>query len=262
MKKKILAICLVAIVAVTAIAGATLAYFTDTDTQVNTFTVGNVKIDLFEDFNSAKLNLVPAVIYTNAETGETVYRNTIEKEVYVTNTGLEEAFVRVHIALPAFTRNNESIDVFSLLNDKTTAEDGLWIWGDNANSNYPESADELNTYADITIKGVPYKVYVLTYETALKSGETTYDAINKVYMDPATTNEEIEAWNTQYADEFGSPVWQCIYVVAEAVQADGFDDAVTALDTAFGKPGTYDIDWSAAPKGNAFKEWLSKDGTN
>ena len=57
MKKKILAICLVAIVAVTAIAGATLAYFTDTDTQVNTFTVGNVKIDLFEDFNSAKLKI-------------------------------------------------------------------------------------------------------------------------------------------------------------------------------------------------------------
>lgn len=48
MKKKLLTICLAAIVAVTAIAGASLAYFTDTDSEKNTFTVGNVKIDLIE----------------------------------------------------------------------------------------------------------------------------------------------------------------------------------------------------------------------
>lgn len=48
MKKKLLTICLAAIVAVTAIAGASLAYFTDTDTETNTFTVGNVKIELIE----------------------------------------------------------------------------------------------------------------------------------------------------------------------------------------------------------------------
>ena len=48
MKKKITAIFLcVALVAI-AIVGASLAYFTDTKTATNTFTVGNVKIDLTE----------------------------------------------------------------------------------------------------------------------------------------------------------------------------------------------------------------------
>ena len=48
MKKKLTAIFLcVALVAI-AVVGASLAYFTDTKSATNTFTVGNVKIDLLE----------------------------------------------------------------------------------------------------------------------------------------------------------------------------------------------------------------------
>lgn len=47
-KKKILTLCLVACLAITAIAGASLAYFTDTKSATNTFAVGNVSIDLIE----------------------------------------------------------------------------------------------------------------------------------------------------------------------------------------------------------------------
>ena len=48
MKKKLTAIFLcVALVAI-AVAGASLAYFTDTKSATNTFTVGNVKIELIE----------------------------------------------------------------------------------------------------------------------------------------------------------------------------------------------------------------------
>ena len=49
MKKKILALCLVVVLAVTAVTGVTLAYFTDTTEVVeNTFTMGKVKIELDE----------------------------------------------------------------------------------------------------------------------------------------------------------------------------------------------------------------------
>ncbi len=52
MKKKIVALCLCIALAVVAIGGATLAYFTDkTDAVTNTFTVGKVKIDLWETEN-------------------------------------------------------------------------------------------------------------------------------------------------------------------------------------------------------------------
>ena len=47
-KKKIITLALVAVIAVTAIASASIAYFTDTKTAKNTFTMGNVKIALDE----------------------------------------------------------------------------------------------------------------------------------------------------------------------------------------------------------------------
>ena len=48
MKKKITALCLCVALLAVAVVGASLAYFTDTKTATNTFTVGNVKIDLLE----------------------------------------------------------------------------------------------------------------------------------------------------------------------------------------------------------------------
>ena len=48
MKKKILALSMCIALAAIAIVGASLAYFTDTKSATNTFTVGNVKIELLE----------------------------------------------------------------------------------------------------------------------------------------------------------------------------------------------------------------------
>ena len=73
MKKRIVAICIVAIIAVTAVAGASIAYLTDTDSQTNVMTVGNVAIELNEwmrNENGSDLveyidpeTILPAVIY-------------------------------------------------------------------------------------------------------------------------------------------------------------------------------------------------------
>ena len=52
-KKKIISLCLAAVLTVTAVAGASLAYLTDTKDVENTFTVGRVKIDLVEQERSA-----------------------------------------------------------------------------------------------------------------------------------------------------------------------------------------------------------------
>ncbi len=61
MKKKLTAIFLcVALVAI-AIVGASLAYFTDTKSATNTFTVGNVKIDLIESGSTARVTTTPAI---------------------------------------------------------------------------------------------------------------------------------------------------------------------------------------------------------
>lgn len=91
-KKKILALALVAVIAVTAIAGASLAYFTDTKTAENTFTMGNVKIVLDE------------TDITNPE-GDRVTRNAydvypgavVTKDPIVHNTGKNGAYIRATV---------------------------------------------------------------------------------------------------------------------------------------------------------------------
>ena len=80
MKKKIVALCLCIALAVVAIGGATLAYFTDTPTaKVNTFTVGNVDIDLTEK-GDGNYTVTPGV---NIEKDPTVTVATTSEDCWV-----------------------------------------------------------------------------------------------------------------------------------------------------------------------------------
>lgn len=264
MKKKIISIALV-VAMIAIIAAGSFAYFTDKDAQTNTFTVGNVKIDLFEDFNTANLPLVPAVGKID-ENGYAMFENKIEKEVYVENTGAEKAYVRVQIAVPMI--NNETIGEngeaigwqapIRLGWSEFTCHQGQWNWGTELAANdKPEglinSGHQMNMY-NVKIDGVWYCVYVGTYETALDPEEITLDAIDTVYMPPEITQEDIA-----YFDEH-APGWNNVYVVAEAVQIDGFDDAFTALNTAFGEPGKYTVDFKAESQGQIQVERTGAEG--
>ena len=84
MKKKIAALCITAVLALTAVAGASLAYFTDKDQATNVFTVGSVDIELHEEFaEDAAKTLMPAT--GSAQDGS--LQNGVKKEVTVVNTG-------------------------------------------------------------------------------------------------------------------------------------------------------------------------------
>lgn len=89
MKKKILAICLVAALAATAAISGTLAYFTDEAEKENTFTVGNVDIELTE----------PNWDATGAAEAEDAYPGEpLAKDPTVTNKGANPCFVRVSVS--------------------------------------------------------------------------------------------------------------------------------------------------------------------
>ena len=263
MKKKVLTLCLVVALAATAIIGGTLAYFTDTDAQKNTFTTGNVAIDLFEDFGDNDKNgiehLVPAV--GSAQDG--TIKNAIEKEVYVQNTGSEKAYVRVHIAIPSVLLNGSSVnqDVKSnwplhFNSSKNSTVEGKWSWSNtNDASNWPASENDWNIYTT-TIDNVEYTVHVVTYKTALYQNDTTVDAIEQVYLGSDVTNEDITAIKKVLGDN-----WY-IYVAAEGAQAAGFDNAYDALNTAFGDPSdsnyTSKIDWKTV----SGKTWVDTASAN
>lgn len=231
MKKKILSLCLVLALAATAVVGGTLAYFSDTDAQKNTFTTGNVAIDLWEDFgnNDGIEELIPAV--GSAQDG--TLKNGIEKKVFVENTGSEEAYVRVHIAIPTLLDDgdpsfNASKNVLHFNYAPESVADGKWNWSKSADT---ATGDNWNYYT-ASINDVSYNVYVVTYESILASTNVTPDAISQVYLDSRTTNEDISNIKNAIGDE-----WY-IYVVAEGTQAAGFENAYDALNEAFGDPAT------------------------
>ena len=97
MKKKITAIFLcVALVAI-AVVGASLAYFTDTDSAKNTFTVGKVDITLVEKNADGTEFTQDQKLYPGTKT-----QNNIAKIVTVTNNeGSEDAWLWAEIWIPS-----------------------------------------------------------------------------------------------------------------------------------------------------------------
>ncbi len=243
-KRKLLSLALsLSMVAILAV-GGTLAYFTDTDAKVNTFTVGNIDIELVENFGDnnpeTPEELVPATGSAQAGT----LKNGVTKEVSVKNTGSKEAYVRVHIAIPNILDDGaETFDASANLlhfnYDKTSVGEGKWDWSKTTGAAYEGDWN----YYEQTIDGVLYNVYVVTYESKLAAGtETPEKAMHQVYLESTATQEDIEK-----ANETLGANWQ-ILVLAEGTQTDGFDDAYAALNTAFGVPGEYTVDWSGAVK--------------
>lgn len=220
MKRKILTLCLVLVLAVTAIGGATLAYFTDTDSKTNTFTVGKVDITLNDEFEQ-RSKLLPAI--GDGEGGAVTdddgkYLNAVDKIVSVTNNdGSEDAYVRVHIAVPS--------SLAELLILSATS--------DTAGQNWYDGQDTVVSYTT-EIDGVAYNVTCQTYSKKLAAGEKTTNVLEWVALASNATSEDMEAIQNGFN----------IIVLAEGVQATGFSDAYTALEEAFGTPDATENPWN------------------
>ena len=254
MKKKILALSLCVVMLAIAIVGGTLAYFTDTKSATNTFTVGNVKIDLIEQQKGAKgletFNQDKVLVPGKSNDG-----NAVSKIVTVKNTGNNDAWVWVDLKIPAYLVSNEyptdesknalhwnsygcfnveynSGDYWRLAvsdgivdnnhkvtdTDMVAVEDGLW--------------NDFKYVGKENIDGVEYVVIRTTMDKTLPKGKISLPCLAQVYMDwRVKTNAE----GTKFILPAGDPIsvdksWEII-VNAYAIQADGIanvEDAVAA----------------------------------
>lgn len=259
MKKKILVLCLVVALAVTAVIGGTLAYFTDTDNETNTFTAGGVNIALIEqqvneagtaleDFEQDQV-LMPIVGSAQGEKdkfGQPVAENYIDKMVTVTNTGTSAAWVRAYFAIPSALDDgfeesfNASMNILHFNFGNVVSENGVtttynnqWLWGSVAKPNHSGW-----NYFETTIDGVAYNVYYADYYKPLAAGETTEQFVSGVYLD---MNVDMNAQGqytitrkgvTTVIEDFNGSAKCPVFAVA--VQADGFDNAAEAVNAAFG----------------------------
>ena len=246
------------VLSLTMATAGTLAYLTDRDSEANVFTVGNVEIDLEEDFEQGA-TLFPGI--------------NIEKKPTITNTGSNDAWVWAEIAIPSALNDTTSASKNAIHFNMSAASvaDGLWNWWNGAD--YSEDAYFIRNEK---IDEIDYDVYVVLYETALKPGETTEEpVIYKVYLDPhvdidpdgnwaLVNNGEVTKldWNSE---DDGNPV---IYVSAYAMQTEGFanvKEAYAAYNTQWGDKGTEWGDPSAALAdtwdGTADTSWYNDNDT-
>ena len=224
MKKKLLALVLVVVLGITSVVGGTMAYLTDTDDAVNVMTLGNVYIEQIEQERGADGALVdfsqnkpayPAVGDTAwAETGVTVngteykvfsdgLKNVVDKIVTVKNTGKTSAYVRTIIAIEA--PEGDPNNLIHVNVNGTGLSHTSWV--------------------KTEINGEDYVISCFTYDEALDAGEISAPSLMQVFLDKKTTNEDCAA--------FGD-TWE-ILAFSQAVQAEGFDNAATALNEAFGE---------------------------
>ena len=259
MKKKILVLCLVVALAVTAVVGGTLAYFTDKDEATNTFTAGGVKIDLIEQqsnedhtgfvpYEGDKV-LMPIVGSAQGEkypNGQPKAANYIDKVVTITNTGKSDAWIRAYYAVPSALDDgfgesfNAGMNIlhgnfgnkFNEEGTLVTTYNKEWLWGSEAKPNHGGW-----NYFETTIDGVAYNVYYADYYKPLAAGATTEQFISGVYLDK---NVDMDAQGN-YIDPRHPGADLTILagtvkypVFAVAVQADGFDSAAEAVNAAFG----------------------------
>ena len=255
MKKKILALCLIVALAVTAVVGGTLAYFTDKDNATNTFTAGGVDIALIEqqvnedgtDLEAFEQNqvLMPIVGSAQGEKddfGQPVAENYIDKMVTIKNTGKSDAYVRAYFAIPSALDDgfeesfNASMNIlhFNFGNkDGVSTYNNQWLWGSVAKPNHSGW-----NYFETTIDGVAYNVYYADYYKPLAAGETTEQFVSGVYLDK---NVDMNAQGqytitrngvTSVIEGFNGSAKCPVFAVA--VQADGFDSVDAAVTAAFG----------------------------
>ena len=265
MKKKITAIFLcVALVAI-AVVGASLAYFTDTKSATNTFTVGNVKIDLIEsrfhregNDNSGDSSIPdPTHKVTDADgmkyvkTGHTMFTNdeikadaktyaadylavkglnmvpgrNFAKCPYVVNTGANDAYVRIRVMIP----HDGDVDNGGIINAQwcsSATSTGEFQQGANG-ENWP--VIKANGYTDE--KGLKYDVYTFTRTKPLEAGAMTeWNVWNFVGIGKDVTNADIEkAIKNGVITETNGTMTLNVLVEADAIQSEGFTDATAAF---------------------------------
>lgn len=250
MKKKITALCLCVALLAIAVVGASLAYFTDTDNAKNTFTVGNVKIDLIEQEKTDN-GLAPFEQRKTLVPGKSNDGNAVSKIVTVKNTGDGDAWVWVELRIPKYLVSNEyptnesknalhwnSYGCFNVEYNsgnywKLATSDGI-VDADHKVTNTDMVAVEdglWNDYyyvGDETIGETTYVVIRTTMAKPLPAGKISLPCLAQVYMD-----WRIDVDGDSFILPDGSTIptdasWE-ILVNAYAIQIDGFDTVEQAI---------------------------------
>ena len=218
MKKKSILMAAIAVMLVAVlVVGGTLAYFTDTKSATNTFTVGDVKIKLDEsNVNDPDGDRVTSNEYTGMLPGIQY-----KKDPVVTNTGKNGAYVRAVVTI------ENGMNWMGLYNENVwTAPQAEAFKKLICNKMGEGWSLEDYDYVTNAERGSTDFVAVLKYDGVLAAGKATTAMFENIMLPTNATASDI---TTRVAQ---NGVFH-IDVVAQAIQADGFtswNDAFKAFD--------------------------------
>lgn len=253
MKRKIVTVCLAAVLVIIAVAGASLAYLTDTDERTNTFTVGDVDITLIEqrkgangleDYGEGSYKLKP---------GKSNDGNAVSKIVTVKNNGTEDAYVWVELRIPAYLVSNEykaephtnesknalhwnSYGCFNVEYNsgnywRLAVSDGI-VDAEHKVTNADMVAVEAGLWYDYEYVGTEDDGNTVVIRTKMKdvlpAGKTSLPALAQVYMDWRVT-KTADGYKLPDGTEILKDASWKIDVRAYAIQADGIDGIDAAI---------------------------------
>lgn len=261
MKKKTILVAAIAVMLVAAlVVGGTLAYFTDKDNATNTFTVGNVDIELLESslhrenagyvgtpgekLNPDNAELRSEVLKLGSnntspyKAGDTFYTDDQIKanarEYKCENVELNPGEYYHKMPYVVNTGKNAAYIRIRVMIpadlDTAILNSSMYTTTALNNKEFTMAYDSTGT---VERDGVMYNVYTFTRIDPLAAGEMTYwNVWGTIHMDTDVTNEEIASLfgeGKPYADGTFP-----VLVEADAIQADGFANATDAF-AAFGK---------------------------
>ena len=213
--KKAMLMTLCAIILVVATVFGTMAYLTSTDKVDNTFTVGNVKITLDE----AKVDTDGSPVTGAARVKENSYKlmpgHTYTKDPTIhVDAASEDCFIRAKVTL-------------------TNAKEWIAIatkYADNKVENIIKGTDDNIWW--VSQPAVDEKANTVTYTFVYKNESHTDELGKRIWT--STDSKDLVLFNEIAIpggltnDELAAVGSSKITVVAEAIQADGFDDADAA----------------------------------
>jgi predicted ribosomally synthesized peptide with SipW-like signal peptide len=232
MKKKIFAIVLCVAMLAIAVIGGTMAYFTDTDAQTNTFTAGKVDISLDEAI--VEKNAAGNLVATGSRTDETqTLQNyhlfpamSITKDPTITVAAdSEDAYIAAIVTITGDiydligVAGYDNIDITKLASGGLMAKASTQVQGWNGLSMVYET-DDCVIYQDADKANNTWTLYIF-----MKAAQVANAKV--VLFDTLTIPA---AWdNAEMAKINGMN----IVVNAYATQTNGFADCYTAITTAF-----------------------------
>lgn len=210
MKKKILALSIVLCLAITAIAGATLAYFTDDEQATNTMVIGNVEINIeenvkvkdedgnwvYDEFVDDEFTLYPVANATVYKDLNAHYNKIVR--TYNTSSSEDAAYIRTIILFEKNDLLDEKFEGdpcecgipglhFAYVSEAGSAActDGKLSRGSKT-----ELLDEV-----VTINNNEYYVVIFTdAEEQPIPYDDSLHTLNAVWMDKNITQEQVAGW--------------------------------------------------------------------